>query len=344
MRVKSKDVAKELGLSTATVSLAINNRPGVNEETRRRILEYIAQASKEASGNRKENAGIIRMLTFYEDRSYWDSAENDRLLLALEGATQRAREGGYKVDLVSIVRGRDSFASILSECKRDHVAGVLLGAAYMKEEDYQCFRDFKLPFVVCDQDFGDSQTDSIVLNNHQGVEAGLTHLYENGHRDIYYFRNSVSFYNMYERREAFNRFMERHGLQERRDERIIDIGGSVQEVYDGMQTYIRQKKHIPTAIFSENFEVTIGVIRALENNGLKLPEDVSMVGFGDIPDMALLSLTPTYIHSLNDRKAYIAVGRLIDRIEDRVEESVKIYVNTILMIGDSYKKIDIPSD
>lgn len=65
MRVKAKDIAKELGLSTATVSLAINNRPGVNEDTRRRVLDYLESKTAEdesAGGNEK----IIRMLAFWK--------------------------------------------------------------------------------------------------------------------------------------------------------------------------------------------------------------------------------------------------------------------------------------
>lgn len=338
MRIKAKDIAKDLGLSTATVSLAINNRPGVNEDTRRRVLEYLESktAEDEVSGG---NEKIIRMLAFLEDRPYWDSSENTRTYITFEQASRRARECGYKMDLVTVIRGKDDMGSFLEECIRDNVAGVYVNAAYMEEEDYACFRNFKKPFVVCDQDFNDLHTDNIMLNNHQGVFMGLDYLYENGHRDILYFRNTNNFYNMYERREAFNRFMEKKGLQSRRNERIVDIGGGTQEAFEGMQRYIEDKKHIPTAIFSENYEVTIGISKALENNGYKIPEDISIVGFDTIPDTALMDYQPTCICALHDRKAYVSIGRLLERIEGDVDESVKIYVNTELIIGDSVRSI-----
>ena len=338
MRIKAKDVARELGLSTATVSLAMNNRPGVNEETRRRVLEYMERAAGEKAGYHAGKEGIIRLLSFLEDRSYWDSSEHTRTLATFECASRLAREKGYKVELVSVVQGRDDFAQVLAECERDQVAGVFLGAAYMTADDYTGFWNFNIPFIVCDQDFGDLRTDNIILNNHQGVTWGLEYLYEHGHRDILYFRNSNSFYNMYERREAFKRFMDKHNLQERQDEKIVNIGGDTQAAYEGMLSYLKEGKHIPTAIFSENFEVTIGVSRALESRGFKIPEDISIVGFDSIPDMALMDFEPTCIRCLHERKAGIAISRLIDRIEGRVRESVKIYVNTELVIGNSVRR------
>lgn len=334
MRIKAKDIARELGISTATVSLAINNRPGVNEATRRRVLEYMERTAG-------EKTRIIRMLSFLEDRSFWDSSEHTRTLVTFECASRLAREKGYKVELVNIVQGRDDVAQILAECERDQVAGVFLGAAYMTEEDYAEFWNFNLPFIVCDQDFNDLRTDNIILNNHQGVTWGLEYLYKQGHRDILYFRNSNSFYNMYERREAFKRFTDKHGLQERGNEKIVNIGGDTQAAYEGMLMYLKEGKHIPTAIFSENFEVTIGISRALESRGFKIPEDISVIGFDSIPDTALMDFQPTCLHCLHDRKAGIAIGRLIDRIEGRVQESVKIYVNTELVIGNSVSQCSV---
>lgn len=334
MKIKAKNIAKELGLSTATVSLAINNRPGVNEETRKKVLNYIEKAE-----NTFQKEKVIRMIAFLEDRPYWDSSENVRTYATFEYASRRVKEDGFKMDLVSVIRGKDDFEAILEECVRDDVAGVYLNAAYMKEEEYRCFRNFDLPFIVCDQDFNDLSTDNIVLNNHQGVVMGLEHLYNHGHRDILYFRNSNNFYNMYERREAFLRFMNKMGLQTHDRERIIDIGGNTQEAYEKMLQYINEKNHIPTAIFSENFEVTIGVSRALESSGFKIPEDISIVGFDTIPETALMDFEPTCISGLHEQKAYVAAGRLMDRIKGNTQESIKIYVNTELLIGNSVKSV-----
>lgn len=339
MKIKAKDIARELGLSTATVSLAINNRPGVNAETRARVLQYLdeAQDTDEEWKNKKEKT--IRMYTLMEDRPFWDASENIRLYSSYEEASRRARTAGYKMDMVCVYRDKDNLAKMLKDCEKENVAGVYMNATYMTEEEYRCFKDFHLPFIVSDQDFYDLRTDSIVLNNQQGVRLGLGYLYENGHRDILYFRNSNNFYNMYERREGYRRFMEEKGLKFDQDTSIVDIGGDTQAAYEGMLQYIDRKGHMPTAIFAENFEVTIGVSKALENRKYRIPEDISIVGFDEIPGMALLDFEPTCIRAFHTQKANIAMGRLLDRIRKKRKESINILINNELVIGNSVKNI-----
>jgi len=338
MKIRAKDIAKELNLSTATVSLAINNRPGVNEETRQKVLDYIEKVKNGETDETQESERVIRMISFLEDRPYWDSSENVRIYTTYEFASIRAKENGFKTELVSAVRGRDRLEDLLRECVRDKVSGVYLNAAYMTWEEYECFRDFEIPFVVCDQDFEDLRTDHIFLNNRQGVTMGLQYLYDHGHRDIMYFRNSNNFYNMYRRREAYRDFIREKNLMKEEDVNIIDIGGTTQEIYERMLSYLEAGKKTGKAIFCENFEVTIGVSKALTSKGYRIPEDISIVGFDQIPGTALMDFEPTCICCPHEQKANVAAGRLIERINGYTNESVKIYVNTALQIGNSVRK------
>ena len=339
MKIKAKDIARELGISTATVSLALNNKPGVNEQTRNKILNYIKESEEDSNDWKSRKEKTIRMYTFLQESGLFDENENARHYMGYAEASRRARAAGYKMDMLFVDRNKDDFVKILKECQEEDVAGVYLGAAYMTQEDYQCLRGFNIPFVVCDQNFEDMRTDSITLNNRQGVKAGLRYLYENGHRDIMYLRNSKNFYNMYERRSACNAFMNEKRLQQIENERILDIGSTTQEIYDNMYKYIKNKGHVPSAIFAENFEVTIGVSRALQSCGYRIPEDVSIVGFDEIPGAAILGFQPTFLRALHGNVANIAVGRLLDRIKKKTRESIHILVNTEFIIGNSVKKI-----
>lgn len=337
--MKAKDIARELGLSTATVSLAINNRPGVNEKTRERILKFLNESQEKEEEWKKKKEKTIRMYAIMEERPYWDASEHIRLYSSYEEASIKARKAGYKMDLVCVYP-KDNIEQMIKECEKENVVGVYLSATYMKEEDYECFKNFNLPFIVSDHNFHDERTDSIVLNNEQGVYLGLNYLYENGHRDILYFRNSNSFYNMYHRREAYLSFMKQKGLDADEEKCIIDIGGDTQAVYEKMMQYINEKKHIPTAIFAENYEVTIGIARAFESCGYEIPKDVSLVGFDEIPSTALLKFQPTCIRAFHSQKANIAVARLLERIRNKREESIDILVNNQLLIGNSVANLN----
>ncbi|MGB8454525.1 MAG: LacI family DNA-binding transcriptional regulator [Anaerocolumna sp.] len=338
MKKKAKDIARELGISTATVSLALNNKPGVNEQTRNKVLSYIKESQENVENGKERKEKTIRMYTFIQKNGQIDAEENTRFYMGYAEASRRARAAGYKMDIVFVDSSKDDFVKILNECEED-VAGVYLNAAYMTDEDYQCLRGFNLPYVVCDQDFNDMHTDSIVLNNQQGVRTGLKYLYENGHRDIMYLRNSKDFYNMYERRSACNSFMNEKRLQQADNERIMDIGSSTQEIYDNMYKYIKNNGHIPTAIFAENYEATIGVSRALQSCGYRIPNDVSIVGFDEIPGAAILDFQPTFLRALHGNVANMAVGRLLERIKRKAKESVQILVSTEFVIGNSVKRI-----
>ena len=340
MKLKAKDIARELGISTATVSLALNNKPGVNEQTRNKILNYIKESQENGDGMNERKEKIIRMFNFPQKSGLIDADENALFYMGYSEASRRARAAGYKMDVVFVDHSKDDFTKLLKECEEDEdVAGVYLGATYMTSVDYQCLRGFKIPYVVVGHNFDERRTDSIALNNQQGVRTGLNYLYENGHRDIMYLRNSKDFYNMYERRSACKSFMNEKGLQQAENERIMDIGDTTQKIYDNMCKYINNKGHIPSAIFAENYEVTIGVSSALQSLGYQIPEDVSIVGFDEIPGAAILGFQPTFLKALHGNVANIAVGRLLDRIKKRVRESVQILVNTELVIGNSVKKI-----
>ncbi len=340
MKIKAKDIARDLGLSTATVSLALNNKPGVNEQTRNKVLNYIKESRESGDDGKERKEKTIRMYTFLQKSGLIDADENARLYMGYAEASRRARASGYKMDTVFVDRSKDEFVKLLEECEEEDVVGVYLNAAYMTEEDYRCIRGLKLPYVVCDQDFNDMHTDSIVLNNRQGVKTGLEYLYENGHRDIMYLRNSKDFYNMYERRSACNGFMNEKKLQQAENERILDIGNTAQEIYDNMYKYIKNNGHIPSAVFAENYEVTIGVSRALQSCGYRIPEDVSIVGFDEIPGAAILDFQPTFLRALHGNVAYIALGRLLERIKRKARESVQILVNTEFVIGNSVKNLN----
>ncbi len=345
MKIKAKDIARELGLSTATVSLALNNKPGVNEQTRQKVLSYMKQSQENRDEGKERKEKTIRMYTFIQKSGFVDTDENARFYMGYAEASRRARAAGYKMDIVFVDRSKDDFVKLLIECEKEDVVGVYLNAAYMTEEDYQYIRrGFKLPYVVCDQDFNDMHTDSIVLNNRQGVKTGLGYLFENGHRDIMYLRNSKDFFNMYERRIACNEFMNEKRLQQAENERILDIGSTTQEIYDNMYRYIKNNGHIPSAVFAENYEVTIGVSRALQSCGYRIPDDVSIVGFDEIPGAAILDFRPAILRALHGSVAYIAVGRLLERIKRKARESVQILVNTEFVIGNSVKKIEKRTD
>ncbi len=336
MKLKAKDIARELGISTATVSLALNNKPGVNELTKNKILNYIKESQENGDSTIERKEKTIRMYNFLQKSGLIDADENALFYMGYSEASRRARSAGYKMDVVFVDHSKDDFVKLLKECEEeDDVAGVFLGATYMTKEDYQCLRGFKIPYIVCGHNFEDMRTDSIALNNRQGVKTGLTYLYESGHRDIMYLRNSKDFYNMYERRSACNSFMNEKGLQQAENERILDIGDTTQEIYDNMYTYIKNKGHIPSAIFAENYEVTIGVSRALQSFGYRIPEDVSIVGFDEIPGAAILGFQPTFLRALHGNVANIAVGRLLERIKRRAKESIQILVNTEFVIGNS---------
>ncbi len=334
MRITAKNVADALGLSTATVSLAKNHRPGVKQETRKRVLEFIAEAEKSQATLASDACKTVNYVVFIRDKNTWNADLFSLFAIASTEINRTTSQMGYEMRLISIQNGVDSVDEVCQSLAKNPREGVLVSASYMDPENCEKFMRLSSPFLLYDADFSDGKHDTVLIGNASGTERALKFLYDRGHRNIAYFQNSFDIYNFVERRRAFRHFMFERQLSNSEDA-MFATGSTVEEVYNGVMRYLAQREPLPSAIFCENYVVSIGTIKALHDSKLRIPQDVSVVGFDELPDCMLLDFKLTCVKVMHEQKARIAAQRLIQRMEGMTNEVVRVYVETELIEGNS---------
>lgn len=338
--MKVKDLAKMLHLSSSTVSLVLNNRPGISEATRSRVIEAVHQMGCEELLT--PNDGKKRTILFVVYRKHGMKGaekENFSQLFSevIEGVEFQAREKGFQL-MVSYT-DQQSYREEAVRIRKTRAEGVLLLATEMEGEQLSTFMEMQIPVVVLDNYMEQKQLDYVAINNELGVFQAVSHLAEQGHRNIGYLHITQNANNFTERYFGFLRAMERLGIPvDRRWILEMDTQGG-DTLYADMEHKLNLLDRMPTAFFADNDIVAVGAIRALRRLGYRVPEDVSLVGFDD---MALSEMTDPPLTTIRVSKRQMgmeAVNSIIEKIEERSSGNLKIEIATKLVVRQSVKQL-----
>lgn len=339
MKIKAIDVAKALGISKATVSLALNNKSGISEETKQKILQYKQAMEQDAtneslfSPNSLKTIKIILYVKHGNILQDQESPPSNVLPSGLESLDRIARSAGFTLNISYFHEKEDNMQQLLSDCK--DIDGIFLEATEMFAEDFEPFKQLNIPILIYDNDFEDLTSDSIILNNPLAIKIGLQHLYQQGHRDVLYLYNSTTIYNFIKRRESFHENVEKLGFRYN----TLEIGTTFDEVYKNMKSFLEQCDTLPSSLFSENYVISMGVMKALKECGYRIPDDISLIGIDEIPPYILTDVPLTTVRVLQKNRAIISINRLIERINKNIDECVQIVVGPEIIIGKSVKTI-----
>ena len=337
MALKAKDIAEMIGVSTATVSLVLNNKPGVGELRRQEIIRKIKELGCEYMLKENVmNSGSIGFVVYKRRGNIVN--ESPFFTCILEGINYSVSKYGYHLNFIYL----DKKMSLEEqECLlgNAHCKGLIIFAVEMQYEDLAVFKESGLPFVVLDNSFQENDIDAVAINNTQGTSKALLHLYEMGHRDIGYLRSKVRINSFDERYMVYKNQLKRLGLAFNR-EYEVDVGYSENEVKQGILNYLKSNSKHPTAFFAENDLIGCSAIHGIQEAGLSVPDDISVVGFDDRPISEVVKPGLTTINVPKNIFGPAAVDLLISKMEKAREQSIKIEVGTNLIIRESVKKLE----
>lgn len=336
MPLKAKDIAEMLGVSTATVSLVLNNKPGVGERRRQEIIQKIKEldCGYMLKDSHVSN-GTIGFVVYKREGQIID--ESPFFTYILEGINHSISKYGYNLNFIYINK-KMSKAEQEHQLRSGNCKGLILFAVEMRYDDLQLFKDSGLPFVVLDNSFQENDVDAVAINNVQGTAKAIAHLCEMGHDEIGYIRSKVRINSFDERYSAFKRLLKRMGKVFQR-EYLVDTGYSESEIKEDVKAYLNSHEKLPTAFFAENDFIGCNAMRAIQEAGYLVPEDISVVGFDDRPICAVVEPGLTTINVPKDIFGPTAVDLLISKMEKKREQSLKVEVGTNLVIRNSVKKI-----
>ncbi len=337
MSVRAKDIAEKLGVSTTTVSLVLNNKPGVSQKTRERVLNEIEQMGFETNIKIKKTAAHknIRFILFKSHGLVvGDTPFFSKLIESIEG---EARNNGFNI-IISYLNKETNTRAYVNQFENDeNTAGILLLATEMGEEDIFSFAQSKVPVLVLDNCF-EANIDSVQIDNIQGVSKAVKYFAECGHYDIGYLHSSAGIYNFERRYMGYQVALAQHGIAFN-PENVIKLEPTIEGAHRDMQEYLNSGGKLPKALFADNDIIAMGASRAMKEAGYKLPDDVSVIGFDDMPYCVMMRPQLTTVKVSNEGMGAVAVRRLSDIINSKTNENIKILIGTDLIKRNSVKEI-----
>ena len=333
--VSMKDIAQRCGVSVATVSKALNGQKDIGEETRRRVeqvakeLGYLSNAAARAlKTNRSYHIGVL----FVDERR--SGLAHEYFSSMLESFKVEAESRGYDITFINHnVAGKQS--TYLQHCLYRGVDGVLIACVDFTNPEVRELAESKIPLVTVDRVFENRM--AVLSDNVGGVSALVRHAYEKGHRKIAFLHGENS--SVTEKRlEGFRGTCRELGL-EIPEEYII---GCVYQNPDRCAEATRRLLQLPDRptriLFPDDFSY-IGGHNALTEAGLRVPEDISAIGYNGIQLAQVMHLT-TYSQNAA-ALGRTAADRLIRLIEEpKTTETEQIMISGSLLEGNSVQDIN----
>lgn len=284
--VTMREVAQEAGVAQSTVSHFLNGTAPVALETRDKIIRAIQKLNYypnvTARNFKRRKTNLIGL--FIPDVTNLFYAE------LAKGVIDAAKEKKYNVLLYATDYQRklekDFFELVVSK----QVDGVVIGYNLIEERLLDKLEKAGVPMALVDVYAANSSCPSVVVNNEEGIRQGISYLIELGHRRIAYLSEPPYALALVERQRSFLRwardwkldFRENWILVEKKQRNRVEIGFSLGKK-------LLKEHPLPTAVMCSSDLVAIGAMKAFLSSGLRIPEDISLIGFDDI-------LLCSYVH------------------------------------------------
>lgn len=354
MKVKAIDIARQLNISKATVSLALNGKSGVSDEKRALILKCKEEMEKQiesamaqleqkedsepVSGEKKRTPesmykGLTIKVIMYDRKLgiLCDSALNiwTEILRIFDS---EAKKAGYNIGITYVENNEREIEQLVAECNSPSVAGVILYGTEMKKDDFNLgLRAIRKPMVVFDYDAG-ARYSSVVIDNSEGVQKAVGYLAARGCKKIEYLSQKIDIYNFECRRTGFISGIYNEGLAAEECP-IIPVGTTIDSVELFMKNWL-EFHELPDAFLMENYQVSIGVMNALSALKIKVPEQVSLVGIDELPSYMTGNRQLDCIKVEHTERGYMTMELLLREIEqEQKKEKFKVSSRCSLLLG-----------
>lgn len=314
-----KDVAQEANVSTNTVSRALNNKPDVSPETRKRVLSVAKKLNyspnhlaRSLISKRTGTLGVV----------VTDNA-NPFYARVIKGIEDAVREHGYNIILCNTDEDSEREADAIRLLQQKRVDGILITPV---QKDYQYLEDLKQyqnPFVLLNRHPKNEQMDYVINDNAYGANLAVEHLISIGRMRIGYICGPPTISSVQERLQGCQTAMQVADL--RPDSLLVERTNLKMEGgFSAMQKLL--DNDAPDGIFAYSDILAIGAMKALLDANLRIPEDVALIGYDDIEFAGMLEVPLTTVRQPRYRIGQEAANILIDKINGTSGENVKSVV------------------
>jgi LacI family transcriptional regulator len=306
--VTIKDVAAHAGVSASTVSRALGGDVQVSPAARARIQQAITelhyQPNRMARNLRRRQSDTIGVVV--------SDIENPHFTRALRAIEDAAFSRGYRVILCNTDETPEKQRAYLEVLAAEQVVGVILVPADADDPTVSRLIDGGVPIVAFDRSVGDERADAVLADNHAAASQATQHLFDMGRKHIAFMAGRPGIQTGVERQAGYESVVARFGCPS-----IVGEGQfRLVEARQAMNTLLDTEPELDAVVVANNL-MTIGVLNALYERGLRVPEDIAVVGIDDPPWAELVAPALTTLSQPTQLMATRAFELLIDRITGR---------------------------
>lgn len=327
-KVTIKDVAKAAGVSYATVSRVINDQ-SVSADKRARVnraiheLGYVANPSaRSLAGGSTRVVGVIV-----------PNLGNEYINQVLQGIDEALRQHDYDLMLYTTQQRADKEARYAQALAGGMIDGLLLLVPFDPAKYLASLRAQGFPHVLIDQNEHTSSSPTVAAQSRQGAIAATRYLLELGHRRIGFIQGIPELASAQERFLGYQQALAAYGLEV--DSQLVRAGHFDQRGGFAAASALLALPEPPTAIFAANDVSSIGVLQAARHADVRVPEDLSIVGFDDIPRAAHTYPALTTVHQPLIEMGKSAVSLLLQYIAQPQRPVQHITFDTRLIVRDT---------
>jgi DNA-binding LacI/PurR family transcriptional regulator len=344
MASKVRQIAEIARVSPATVSLALNNKPGVAPATRSRILsiqESLAKRERTQSFNHLIQ-GSVRFLKIVKHAHILNRDHDVFIASYIEGMDKEARKHGYNLEITHI--SAEQVHDFIDHLNSSSSKGLIILGTELSAQDVLAFESVNVPIVVIDTSYEFIKLDFVDMNNIEALFQIVGYLKASNHRQIgFLWGEQVEARNFALRREGFEQAMGYYDLPFSASCNVLTVDSTFTEAYQGVLGLLRRGVKMPTALVCANDLIASACLKAFKEVDIKVPEDISLVGFDNLPMCEMLDppLTTMQVskHQIGVRAMEILVGRIANRIS---LPTLKVSVGGELVIRKSVR--GMPAD
>ncbi|MFA7539807.1 MAG: substrate-binding domain-containing protein, partial [Sphaerochaetaceae bacterium] len=257
----------------------------------------------------------------------------------IEGLSLEARAHNYVLEVIPLFNKDMDMAQIVKSLNHENFVGFVVLGTELNYADFSVLKSLKLPIVILDSYYEIMDFDFVDMDNFNSVYQIVENLLNRGHKKIGFLRSNTDVQNFRLREKAFQEVLE-HFKIPKEDQYIYTVEATFNGAYLDTLKILDKKTELPTAIFAINDIVAYGCIKALKEKEIKIPDDISIIGFDDLP-MSAMSDPPLTSMAVNKiRMGQTAIRLLISRIKLKGKKpSEKILIGRSLVTRKSVKPI-----
>ena len=329
MAITAKELAEKLNLSAAAVSMALRGKPGVSTKTRQTVmdaaLKYGYDFTKISEKRRLDGAIYLAIYKKYGTVV----ADTPFFAQLIDGISLGCKNIGYKLKIRYLYE-EDVLLKQIEDIQYSDCSGIILLGTEMVPEDLKPFLALPVPLVLLDAYFDALSCDCVLINNLQGAFQATQHLIRKCKKQPGYLRSSYQISNFAERCTGFYNAIRASGLHTA-GSIVHYLSPTIEGAYSDMLEIIRSGEPLSSCYFADNDLIAVGAIKALKQCGYRIPEDISIAGFDNIPISSVIEPALTTIHVPKQYMGQAAIQRLAALMKEPGQPPVKIQISTTLL-------------